>query len=277
MPRRRNPALELLRSSHPEPVVAVTVLAGILAVAAGRGPGTVWVVLAVLTGQLFVGWTNDYGDAALDARQGRTDKPVAAGRISRALVRNAAVLAAVLCVPLSLASGLAAGFVHLLAVAIATAYNLRLKVTAASVLPYAISFGLLPAFITLGLPGSPLPAPWVLAAGALLGAGAHFTQSLPDVAADRAQGLGGLPARIGETGSALAAAGLLLSAMVAIGFGPGHPDLRAGLEMGLAVALAAAIVVLSVRKQPLAAFRVTLAFAALAVGSLILSGRSVVG
>ena len=277
MPPRRNPALELLRSSHPEPVVAVTLLAGILAVAAGRRTGSVWVVLAVLAGQLFVGWTNDYGDAGLDARQGRTDKPVAAGTIGRTTVRNAALTAAALCVPLSFASGLAAGATHLLAVAIATAYNLRLKVTVASVVPYAISFGLLPAFITLGLPGSPLPAPWVLAAGALLGAGAHFTQSLPDVAADRAQGLGGLPAWIGETGSALAAAGLLLSAMVAISFGPGHPDLRAGLAIAVAVALAAAIVVLAVRKLPLAAFRVTLIFAALAVGSLILNGRSVVG
>jgi len=40
-------------------VVAVTVIATALAVAVGRGWGSVWVALAVLTGQLSVGWSND--------------------------------------------------------------------------------------------------------------------------------------------------------------------------------------------------------------------------
>ena len=50
----------LARCSHPEPVVMVTAVCGVLAILAGRAWGTVWVVLAVLAGQLFVGWTNDY-------------------------------------------------------------------------------------------------------------------------------------------------------------------------------------------------------------------------
>ena len=257
--------------------MAVTVLAGILGVAVGRGPGTVWVVLAVLTGQLFVGWTNDYSDAGLDARQGRSDKPVAAGRISPATVRNAAAVALLLCVPLSLASGIVAGLTHLVAVAFATMYNLSLKVTAASVIPYAISFALLPAFITLGLSGTPRPANWVLAAGALLGSGAHFTQSLPDVKADRAQGLGGLPARLGERGSALVAAALLLGAMAVITFGPSRLALPVLVGLGVSALLAAGVVGLAFAGRTLASFRVTLAFAALAVTALVVSGRSLVG
>ena len=269
-------AFELLRCSHPEPVIAVTALAGTLAVAIGRGLGSLWVVAAVLTGQLFVGWTNDYADAGLDASQGRTDKPVAAGRIAPATVRNAAALALLLCVPLSLASGLAAGLTHLAAVGIATLYNLKLKVTVASVIPYAASFALLPAFISMGLPGNPLPARWVLAAGGLLGAGAHFTQSLPDVGADREQGLGGLPVRFGERGSALAAAALLLGAMSAITFGPGRPSPPALIALGVTGVLAVVIVSFAYSGRPLAAFRLTMVFAALAVGALVLSGRTLV-
>src|ERR1051326_7865450 len=56
----------LVRCSHPGPVVLVTAVCGALALFAGRRWGTVWVVLAVLAGQLFVGWTNDYIDRARD-------------------------------------------------------------------------------------------------------------------------------------------------------------------------------------------------------------------
>lgn len=264
--------VQLVRASHPEPVIAVSALTGVLAAGAGRGSGSFWVLAAVFSGQLFVGWTNDLLDAGLDASQGRTDKPVATGGISRAAVRNAAALAGLACIPLSLASGLLAGLVHLAAVAAATLYNLRLKVTAASVAPYALSFGLLPAFVTLGLPGHPWPAPWVIGAGALLGSGAHFTQSLPDVRADLEQGLAGLPARLGERWSARAAAGLLLGAVFLISFGPGPPSMVALAGLAISGLLSAVVVVLADRGRPLAAFRITILLAAVAVGSLIVSG-----
>ena len=53
-------------------------------------------------------------------------------------------MAAALCVPLSFAMGWAAGAAHLVAVASAAGYNLGLKATALSPLPYALSFGLVP-------------------------------------------------------------------------------------------------------------------------------------
>ena len=105
---------------------------------------------------------------------------MAAGTLDPATVRTAMLAAAVAVVPLSLLSGLFAGCLHLVAVASAWAYNLRLKATPLSVLPYAVSFGLLPAFVTAGLPGQPVVG-WLVAAGALLGAGAHFANVLPDI------------------------------------------------------------------------------------------------
>jgi 4-hydroxybenzoate polyprenyltransferase len=210
--------LALVRSCHPEPTVAVTAMATALAVTTGRGAvGVLLVAGAVLTGQLSIGWLNDRLDADRDRAVGRADKPVAGGAVPTRAVAVAAVVAAVLCVPLSLASGLLAGALHLVAVAGGLAYDLGLKATRASVLPYALSFGLLPVFVVLGAGGA---VPWWLpTAGALLGSGAHFANALPDLDDDRATGVLGLPHRLGAAGSRIAAAALLLAASVVLGVG----------------------------------------------------------
>ena len=146
MPPAPSPAA-LLRASHPEPTAAVTAIATALAVPTGLGVRSLWVTAAFLTGQLSVGWSNDWIDAARDARTCRADKPVGQGRLSVAAVRTAALTALVLCVPLSLAMGLAAGLLHLAAVAAAWSYNARLKATALSFLPYALAFGAVPSIV----------------------------------------------------------------------------------------------------------------------------------
>jgi 4-hydroxybenzoate polyprenyltransferase len=112
--------LDLLRCSHPVPVIVITTISGFLALLAGRGIGTFWVVGAVLTGQLFVGWTNDYLDRDHDLHAARIDKPVVTGKVKAATVARAALLALLFCVPLSLASSLAAALVHLVAISLAT-------------------------------------------------------------------------------------------------------------------------------------------------------------
>jgi UbiA prenyltransferase family len=149
----------------------------------------VLVAAAVLTGQLSIGWLNDALDVRRDIEVGRTDKPVVAGEVSVPTLRTAAAVAALACVPLSLASGAAAGAVHLVAVAAGWAYDAGVKSTAASVVPYLVCFGLLPVFVVLGLPGSPAPPWWLPVGGALLGAGAHFANVLPDLDDDAATGV----------------------------------------------------------------------------------------
>ena len=256
--------LALVRCSHPEPVVTVTAVAGLLALTAGRGAGTVWVVLAVLAGQLFIGWSNDYIDRARDLEAGRKDKPLAAGAIGRRSVGAAAIVAAVLVVPLSLASGPTAGAVHLAAVASATMYNLGLKATVASPAPYAVSFGLLPAFVTLGLAHSHWPPAWVVVAAALIGVGGHFAQARPDVEVDRRQLVVGLPQLLGDRGSAVAAAGLLAAGAVAIALGA-----RQWIPL-VALVPAAGVAV----TPPAIAFRLTLLTAAVTVIAFVVNGSS---
>lgn len=255
--------------------MAVTIAAIALAGASGRDwPGLLAVGLAILTGQLSVGWFNDYLDAERDRTADRRDKPVATGVISRHSVGTATAVAAILCVPFSLMSGVQAGATHLVAVASAWTYNLGLKSTPLSVLPYAVSFGLLPAFVILGLPGHPTPAVWLVAAGALLGCGAHFANVLPDLDTDAATGVRGLPHRLGATGSRLAATALLLAASVVLVIGPpGSPTATAWGAMSLACAVLAAGYTLGPSSR--AVFRSVLVVAVIDVLLLIISGVQV--
>ncbi|MEU4833443.1 UbiA family prenyltransferase [Streptosporangium sp. NPDC023615] len=265
----------LLLACHPAPTVAVTVLVTALAVASGRdAAGCALVAAAVLTGQLSVGWCNDAVDAARDAAAGRTDKPVAGGAVSGRAVWAAAFTALALCVPLSLASGPAAGAVHLVGVAAAWAYDLGLKATVLSWLPYAVGFGSLPAFVTLGLPGHPWPAWWVVLAAALLGCGAHLANVLPDIPADLAGGVRGWPQRLGA-GRVRALIPLpLLAATAVLVLGPGRPP-GAGEWAALAAAavLAAGGPALG-RASPRVPFAAAIAVAAVDVVLLLARGTA---
>ncbi|MFF0298894.1 UbiA family prenyltransferase [Kitasatospora sp. NPDC004614] len=227
----------LVRACHPVPAAAVTGLAGAMAVGAGRGlVGTLLTGGAVAAGQLSIGWSNDLIDRQRDGAAGRTDKPLAASELPVHQVVTATGWAVACCVLLSAACGVAAATVHLLAVAAGWAYNLRLKATWWSWLPYAVAFALLPAFVTLALPGRPWPAAPVLGAGALLGIAAHFTNVLPDLAADHAAGIRGLPQRAGARTSALTA--VLAATAAALLLAPGWPVLAITTPPALATLLA---------------------------------------
>lgn len=265
--------LALLRCSHPAAATAVTLGCGILALVAGRGLGTFVVVAATLSGQLFVGWSNDYLDHESDVLAARTDKPVATGEVKATTVAKAAVVALLFCVPLSLASSLLGGLAYLGWVALATLYNLRLKATALSVLPYAAAFALLPAFITLGLPMHPLPPYWATLAGGLIGAGAHFTQALPDIETDLREGVRGLPQLIGPRWSVAAASLLLGAAAITVTLGPGTPSIASLVGLVATLAVVVAVLVVGLSGHARIAFRLTLVVAMLVVVALILSGR----
>lgn len=267
----------LARSCHPEPGVAVTAAVTALAATTGRDvPGVAAVAAAVLAGQLVTGWGNDLLDADRDAATGRPDKPVAAGEVSRRTVAIATAVAGVAVVPLSLLSGWRAGLAHLVAVGFAAAYNAGLKSTAVSPLPYAVSFGLVPTFVVLGLPGAPAPPVWLVAAGSLLGAGAHFANVLPDLADDAATGVRGLPHRLGRAATAVTAALLLAAVAAVLAFGPPGPP-RATAVVGVAAtALALAVgFVLGRRAGSRAVFRAALVVAVVDVALLLFSGVQV--
>ncbi|MFJ4963897.1 UbiA family prenyltransferase [Streptomyces sp. NPDC088729] len=232
--------LGLALACHPGPVAAVTALACALALGAGHGPGRLALVgAAVLAGQLSVGWCNDAFDAGRDARAGRRGKPAADGTVAVSAVWTAAAVALALCAVLSLACGGRAGAVHLAAVGAAWLYNVRLKATVLSWLPYAVGFGALPAVVTLALPVAVWPRWWALAAGALLGVAAHLGDTLADIPQDRAAGIRGLPHRLGSAGTRLLLPVPLVAATAVLVLGPPGPA-GAGGAAALVLACGAA-------------------------------------
>ena len=209
----------LIIASHPLPCLAVTAMATLLtAEAAPPGFGSerlALVAMAMLAGQLSVGWSNDAIDANRDATAARTDKPTVTGLISvRSLWLGAA---GALVVTLALAAAISGVTLVIDAVTLAAAwaYNLGLKATAWSGLTYALAFGLLPAYATSALPGHPLPRLAVTIAAALLGLGAHFANVLPDLADDARSGVRGLPQRVAAGFGARAARGVALILLLA--------------------------------------------------------------
>ncbi len=235
-------AVALTRATHLGPTVAVTVVATLLAVAAGAGPArTVLVCLAVLAGQASIGWSNDWLDADRDRAVARPDKPVVQGAVAPALLRTAALSAVALAAVLSLLLGIVPGLLLLVLVASGWAYNAGLKRTAASALPYVTGFGALPAGVVAAAPGTPWAPWWLVAAGGALGAAAHLANVAPDLEDDLATGVRGLPHRLGPTLSAVTCAVLLLAASIVLVLGPDGPPTPAGWA-GLVVAVPAAAV-----------------------------------
>ncbi|WP_318244385.1 UbiA family prenyltransferase [Oerskovia merdavium] len=268
----------LALASHAGPTVVVTVLAGFFAVGVGSGAGTTALVTAaVLSGQLSVGWSNDWLDARRDLAVDRADKPVVAGLVSVRQVHAAALAAAAACVVLSLATGLVAGLVHLVAVASAWSYNAWLKSTVWSWAPYAVSFGLLPLFVVLASPGERVAAPWAMTATALLGVGAHVANTLPDLEDDRATGVRGLPHRLGRTGASVLAPAVLVTAVGVVVLGPpGPPTAVAWVAGAVAVVLAVSAGVVAVRRTTSRLpFALSMAVAAVCAVLLVLAGPDV--
>lgn len=275
MPSR---ARALVKAAHPGPSLAVTAVGTALGATAGAPAGTcVLLAAALLTGQLSIGWCNDAVDQARDVAAARADKPLAVGSVGVRTVWTACVVALVACVPLSLALGAAAGVTHLVAVAGGWAYDLGLKRTAASFVPFAVSFGLLPTVATLSLPTPVVPPWWATTAGSLLGVVAHLANALPDLADDVAAGVNGLPQRLGPVRTRLTAAVLLLTAAVVLAVAPPGPVGLAGVLL-LSVAAVALAVAFGRRwpersRAPFALFVV----AALAVVGLLLVRGTTLG
>jgi 4-hydroxybenzoate polyprenyltransferase len=119
-----------------------------------------------------------------------------------------------------LAASVPTAALHLvLVVGSGLAYNLGLKGTVWSWLPYAVAFGALPAVAWVGV-GAGAPPWWVVAVGSLLGVGAHLLNVLPDLAEDEQTGVRGLPHRLGERRTRFLAPLLLLAGSVVVALAP---------------------------------------------------------
>jgi 4-hydroxybenzoate polyprenyltransferase len=271
----------LLLCSHPGPTATVTILAVVLGIGIGLPAWRIVVLgVAVLAGQLSIGFSNDWLDAARDRSVHRTDKPVARGDVSVATVRTAAWVSAALTVPVSFVLGWRSAVVHLLVVASGWAYNAVLKRTAASVLPFVVSFGLLPAVVTLAAEPPAAAAWWALGVGAVFGVAIHFTNVLPDLDDDASTGIEGLPHRLGRVASGVVAYVALAVAAVLVTIGPVLSGAAAPGPLGVAalvlcLAIAAlGIVLVATRPPSRLLFRLIIVASLVVAAQLALAGTS---
>ena len=200
--------IPIIRASHFPQTVAMVALATVSAAIVGTsGSALAIVALAILSGQLSIGWSNDVIDAQLDKNIDRRNKPVVAQGLDPAQLRIPILVALVMVVPLSfVAAGLVGGLAHLGAVASAWVYNLYLARTVWSWAPYAVSFSLLPIFIAQTASVETWPTVPVVVLFALVGVIAHILNAIPDIVIDRASGVGGFAVSLGRQKSILVVA-----------------------------------------------------------------------
>lgn len=212
-----------VRLVHPAPAAAVTLLSGalggILLAQAGRDLDPRWLatVASIAGSQILVGATNDLVDMPRDRAAGRSAKPLVAGDIGPS---GAVIVAGVGLATQLIASawlGLLPLLFGLAAVASALAYNAGLARTPLSVLPYVVSFGLLPLWVAAGV-GVPLDrvaaAPLLVAPFA---AAAHLANAVRDFRADSTAGSRDLAQLLGERRAFVLA--WVLAAAVGVGVG----------------------------------------------------------
>jgi 4-hydroxybenzoate polyprenyltransferase len=168
--------------------------------------------LAMVALQAGIGATNDVVDAPRDAGH-KPGKPIPAGLVSRIAARRIVVVVFAMGFVLAgVSGGTAAVTLALVGVAIGLAYDLRLKGTAWSWVPFAVGVPLLPVFGWLGASGR-LPVAFLILVPAAFAAGAALAiaNALVDVERDRAAANGSIALALGPSRARLINVGLVLA------------------------------------------------------------------
>lgn len=172
----------------------------------------------MLLAQFSISALNDWADADLDAKAGRR-RPIPLGALPRSSALLAAAVFAVAAMVASAFSGLGLLAFALVVIGIGCgwAYDLTLKRTLVSFLPFALAFPLMLVWVGL-IAGHALSSlGLIFFAGAPLATAINLADAIPDFQADRAAGVRTLAVALGTPRAELAAAALLLAgSMVAI-------------------------------------------------------------
>ncbi|HEV2107612.1 MAG TPA: UbiA family prenyltransferase [Thermomicrobiales bacterium] len=159
-------------------------------------------LMAMLGGQLAIGAVNEIVDADLDALS-KPSKPIPAGIIRPSSAIRLTVIS------LIAMGGFSAsfGFISLALCSIGTGaglvYDLWLKRTLLSWLPYLVALPLLPIWVWTSLRGFEPRLLMLYPLGAFAVIGVHLSQALPDIAADRDAGVRGVSSLFGERSALL--------------------------------------------------------------------------
>ncbi len=213
----------IVRLIHPAPALTVVALSGalgaIVAAQAGLPPISIrWLLttLSVAGSQIMTGALNDWADRDRDAIV-QPSKPIPSGSVSPTAALAVAAFGAVLQVSASVPLGPVALGLGVAASGSAATYNLWLSRTPFSVVPYLVSFGILPLWIAAGV-GVPLDR--VAAAALLVGpfaAAAHLANTLRDFDADARAGSRNLAQVLGRRATRAIAVTLALGVGVGVG------------------------------------------------------------
>jgi 4-hydroxybenzoate polyprenyltransferase len=210
----RWPLVGLLKASHFGPTVLVVTITYVLSRTQFLASDSLFIAFAVLLGQFFVGWSNDLIDFPRDKAAMRLKKPLVAGTITEGTLRISIGVALLGALIVSLLSplGVSGTTIHFIGLLSATAYNLKLKSTLLSVLPYMVSFGALPWAIYVA--AGTKPPTWIVLGFVLFASAFHFLNVLKDMELDIVQGVLGLPQVLGRKKSIIIA--ILLAGLGAL-------------------------------------------------------------
>jgi len=148
--------------------------------------------------QAGIGVVNDVVDAPADA-VAKPAKPIPAGLVPRRAAIWVAAGAMLLGLGLSAGSGWGTALIAVAILGVGLAYDLRLKGTAWSWLPFAVGIPLLPVFAWYGAVGS-LPAAFAVLIPAAVAAGAALAigNARADLERDAASGVASIATRLGQ-------------------------------------------------------------------------------
>ena len=279
-PRFRAPAgarsfFAALRIIHPFPTVLNVAATGGLALVATHGaphaPTLLRMLALMFCAQSAIGVTNDYFDRDLDAHT-KPWKPVAAGLVSVPAARLLALGLIIITVALAATLGRAGFALAVVGLGSGLVYDVWLKRTALSAIPYMVAIPTLPIWVWLTLDRGEPVLWWLLPVGALLGLALHLANTLPDIESDRSYGVVGLAHRLGPQRSMFVGWASFTAALACtLAIAPVvNYDLRIYVPSVAAAAgcLAASIALYVVRRD---AFALQFGFGALGFGSAVLA------
>jgi len=215
---KRSTIVGMAKACHFGPTVLVVSITFILSITQLSAVKSFGIALAILCGQLVVGWTNDLLDYPLDKAAGRIKKPLIAETVTRKQIQVGIAIALTGAILLSFLGplGIRGGLLHMLGLGSATIYNFWAKSTWFSPVPYAISFGALPwAVYSVAHKHPPI---WLFLDFILVSMSFHFLNVIKDLEWDRTQSVLGLPQRIGKKWSVVVATALAVLSFVALFF-----------------------------------------------------------
>jgi 4-hydroxybenzoate polyprenyltransferase len=209
-------SLGWIRLTHPFPSVLDGLVSGAIAAIAGASPDlAVRIGLAMTLLQLGIGTVNDIVDAPRDAGR-KAGKPIPAGLVSPQVAWALAIVVFVVGTTLSAGVSAVTGLLALVVIAIGLAYDLRLKGTAWSWLPFAVGIPILAVFGWVGATGTLDPIFAILVPSAVVAGGAlAIGNAVVDVERDREAGVSSVVVAFG-LGRATRLAAALFAAVWAV-------------------------------------------------------------